>query len=245
MYVLFAAFGTVAGVLAMPVVTSSFADGTCPGANVSDGNCVTGGETTVNLNLLPVLGLWLSSSAGQGNDTPFTEQSVDTITTNGKITPKPMGDGTSGTQVRDLTFSVLPGQTATVAMNARVMTNSADGYKLFVETTSAETRLMQAGASTQFTKSTGTIASQLTDLATGTWGVKGGDVTNWIGVPASGSGSTAGVLKTGSKTTVNSDDANYTNGSDTVEITFGANATSAMDSGVYTGTVRITAVVTD
>lgn len=239
-----AALGTVSGTLAMPVVTSSFADAPlCPGTTDPLGNCITSGETTINVNVLPVLGLWLSSTTQQGNTTPFTEDSVDTISTDGKVTPKPLGTST-GQQDRRVTFSVLPGQTATASMNARVMTNVSSGYKLFIEMAGSETALKNTNnqITTQFSKTGGTIASPVANLVDNTWGVKGGDVTaGYIGVPASGSGSTAGLLKTGNKTTSTS----QVDGSETTEITFGVKANSAMDSGTYTGTVVITAVVTD
>lgn len=237
----------------MPIVTSTFA--TCPTGNVEDGNCVTGGQTTVNVNVLPILGLWLSS--GTGSDTTFAECSYYSSTSAGG-TIAPVTQNSSGTttcsnptgssaQNRALTFSVLPGQTSMATMNARVMTNVDSGYKLYIEMKDATTDLVNNNATTQFTKSGGTIASPKATLDAGTWGVKGGDVTSgFIGVPASGSGSTAGVLRiTSSKTTVTDDDSDYTSGSETTEITFGARATTDMMSGTYTGTVVITAVVTD
>mgnify|MGYP007069903838 CR=1 FL=1 len=243
-FVLIATLGTVSGTLAMPVVTSSFADGEaplCPGTTDPLGNCITSGETTVNVNILPMIGLYLSSTSAQGNSTPFAENSTDTSSTNGKITP-------STSQSRNITFSVLPGQTATASMDARVITNASTGYNLYIETQTAQTNLTKANSSTQFTKSLGTKTSQLTTLAEGTWGVKGGDITNWIGVPAYNSGSTDGILKTGKAKNTNPQTYGPTtstsapSGSETTTITFGAHATTSMETGVYSGTVVITAI---
>ena len=249
-YVLMGTLGTVTGAFAMPVVTSTFADGVTPS-----------GETTVQLNLQPVLGLWLSSTSQQGNTTPFGECSYNTMATNGQAEPVPLPSSGTATcdntvtsstrQTRNLSFSVLPGNTATVSMDARVLTNSVSGYKLFVEMTGNSTDLSD-GSNNQFTASLGTIGSQLNDLVNGTWGVKGGDVTNWIGVPASGNGATAGLLKRG-KVTATSPSTTYgpttsslaPSGDETTTITFGAHADYSMPSGTYTGTVVITAVTVD
>lgn len=237
-----AMLGTIAGALAMPIVTSSFAT-----------EVVTGGETEVRLNLQPVLGLWLSSA-------DFVECSTDTMATDGLVTPVTLNASSAATcangatsQNRTVAMSVLPGgATATSTMNARVMTNSSGGYKLYVSMTNGVSQaLTKAGETRQIAPSSGTIASQLTDLAANTWGVKGGDVINWIGVPTYANQTTAGLLKTGKAkgttpetygpTTSSSD----VDGDETTTITFGAKVDSSMPSGAYTGTVLITAVTVE
>ena len=253
-YSLVATLGTITGALSMPIVTSTFADGT-----------VSGAETEVVLNLRPVLGLWLSSTTQQGNTTDFTECSYYDSTT-GLTTP--VSRSTSGacpgtitsssTQARAVTFDVIPGSStaATADMSARVMTNANNGYKLYIEMASGSSQsLSKTGESRQIGPSAGTIAGGgLANLAENTWGVKGGDVTNWIGVPANGSragGSDAGLLKTGKAKGTNPETYGPTTsqaapaGSETTTITFGARVDSTFPSGAYTSTVLITAVAVE
>lgn len=238
-----ALFGTVAGALAMPIVTSSFAT-----------EVVTSGTTEVTLNLEPVLGLWLSSD-------DFIECSYEDSTTGNTI---PVTHSTSGASTcssptssstfnRTLTLSVLPGSSApaTTTMNARVMTNSSGGYKLYISMADGESQaLTKTGESRQISPSSGTITSPLTtaNFESNSWGVTGGDLTGWIGVPTYANQTTAGLVKTGKAsgeeygpTTSESDASGY----ETTTLTFGAKVDSSFPSGSYTGTVLITAVTVE
>lgn len=258
-YIVFAALGTVTGALAMPVVTSSFADApACPGTTDPMGNCITAGETTINVNIQPVLGLWLSSAdfdacsyhdATDGTDTPVGLNSSSATTCPNTVT-------SSTTQDRTLTFSLLPGgATVTKNMNARVMTNSSTGYQLYIEMASGSTTNALTKAGELRTIAPSATLTSGADLVANTWGVKGGDVTDWMGVPtynARATTSSAGLLKTG-KIIPNSSPTAYgpttsasaPGGYEDTTITFGAKVDSSFPSGAYTGTVLITAVVTD
>lgn len=217
-YVAIAALGTIAGTLAMPVVTSSFA--TCPSGNVEDGNCVSGSQTTINVNLQPTIGLTVTSA------TVKIESALNDTT-------------------------VSQGSTA-----ARVTTNNEKGYKLYISTPSTATSqaLTKAGTTRQIFPSAGTRDNPVStsNFVVNTWGVTGGDLTGWIGVPSYANQATSGLIKTGKVKTTSptttygpTTDLENAGGYDEVTLTFGTKLDTTLPAGEYTGTVLLTAVVVE
>ncbi len=215
---LMALLGTLSGVLAIPIVASSFADSLIP-------QKVTGGQTELQLNVEPVLGLWLSSDDFEESELLNTD-----ITTDGTSEP---------TETGVLIFSAMPSSGNTYVektVDARVMTNNLTGYTLYVEMAGSETALKHTDNSVLTQIAPTTAGSSLSSCS---WGVKGGSQTTWIPVPASGSGSTSGVLVNSTSPTTSSSN---TQGSNTTTITFGVKTDYSLISGIYTGTVVFTAV---